>query len=218
MKLFYLTLSLLFSLNAELLFELNSPLGTLFISNPSWDEFNNQSAEAKNIFVEAFSTTYTEYYGESGSQEPIEKWLKLKSHFTLASWLSNVFDDEKEEYLQGLKKFIFVHNQENKLIGWLSYSPLSETGEIYLSQCSLEASSRDQRVATTAFSSVFKEGLYKKLFPGVKEIKLITRKINTRAKKLYLSNGFIMDETIDPSIYGESYDDRYIGFRLLIEE
>lgn len=213
MKTILLFTTAIFTLFAEPLLDLPTPIGTISISRPEVDEMMLHAPRAKAIFVEAFASTYREYHQNSQSTESIEKWLRLKNGHTIESWLSQVFDDEYQEYIYGTKQFIFIRNNE-KLIGWFSYSPLSENGEIYLSQCSLEASYRDQKVASTAFARAFKDKLVLNLFPGVKEIKLITRKINARAKKLYLSVGFIMDETIDPSIYGESYDDRYVGFRL----
>lgn len=99
----------------------------------------------------------------------------------------------------------------------LSHSPVSEKGEVYLSQCSLEAGSRNHKVASTAFGKVLRENSIRQLFPEVKEVKLIARKINTIAHSLYTKAGFTMDETIDPAVYGDSYDDRYIGFRLFLE-
>lgn len=202
---------------ARVIFEIETPVVSLIGYRPSIDELIELSPQAEAIFVEAFSTTYTEYYLASGSNQSIEQWLKLKNGLSLKEWLSNTFKGELEENLIGAKEFILIFNSEGSLLGFLSHSPLDEKGDIYLSQSSLEAGTRDQKVATMAFGKALQEGLIKKIFPGVKQVKLITRKINTRAKHLYLKAGFIMDETIDPSIYGESYDDRYVGFRLVIE-
>lgn len=188
------------------------------VYRPDPEEMQNTTAAAKIIFLEAFSNTYRIYHQQSGSIESIENWLDLQSELTLEKWLCNVFDEEYEEYLEGKKEFIFLRNFHGDLLGWLTHSPVSEKGEVYLSQCSLEANSRNQKVTTTIFSNALKESCIKKIFPGVKVIKLITRKINTIAVHLYTKAGFIMDETIDPSVYGACYNDRYIGFRLVLDE
>jgi ribosomal protein S18 acetylase RimI-like enzyme len=201
----------------QTLLEIHSPIGTLIAYRPDLEELQKTSDRAKAIFLEAFSTTYTEYYRNSGSSEPIEKWLRLKDSFTLQSWLSATFDEEYEEYLAGLKSFVYLCNEQGKLIAWLSHSPVSETGDLYLSQCSLSADFHNKKVASTVFATIFQDDNIQKIFPEVKAIKLITRKINIIAQRLYTKVGFIMDETIDPSIYGESYDNRYVGYRLMLK-
>jgi hypothetical protein len=202
----------------HVLLEVQTPIGMFIAYRPDLDEMQRTSGLAKAIFQEAFSTTYRDYYRKSGSNESIEKWLRLKEGLTLESWLSNTFDGEYEEYLLGLKGFIYLCDSDGNLVGWLSHSFVSETGEMYLSQCSLEAGSRNQKVTSIIFAETFKNGYIKKIFPGVKVVKLIARKINTIAHRLYTKVGFIMDETIDPSVYGDSYDDRYVGYQLILEE
>ena len=204
--------------SSEVLVEINTPIGAMAIYRPNLEEMQRTAPSAKAIFLEAFSTTYTEYHHRSGSLEPIADWLRLRPGLTLQSWLSNVFDEEYEEYLMGKKAFLYLCDSEGTLVGWLSHSPISEKGEMYLSQCSLEAGSRNHKVATAAFEKAFNENYIKQLFPDVKEVKLIARKINTIAHRLYTKAGFSRDETIDPAVYGDSYDDRYIGFRLLLEQ
>lgn len=198
----------------SILLEVETPIGRFFAYRPNLEEMEKIAPIAKEIFVEAFSTTYRGYYQNSGASVPIEKWLRLKEGFTLETWLCATFDGEYEEYLLGDKEFIFLCSSEGELIGWLSHTRLSENGELYLSQCSLEHGSRNHKVATTVFNEVFKDHYIKNIFPGIKEIKLIARKINTIARGLYIKAGFHEDEMIDPSIYGDSYDDRYIGYRL----
>ena len=196
-----------------ILLEFNTPIGGCMAYWPDLEEMQKTADLAKAIFIEAFSTTYKQYYLSSGSVEPIEKWLRLREGLTLEKWLDNTFDDEFQEYLLGLKSFVYLRDSKNNLIGWLSHSLISEKGDLYLSQCSLEADSRNQKVATAVFVELFKNGCIKALFPEAKEVKLIARKINTIAGHLYLKAGFYKDETIDPSLYGESYDDRYVGYR-----
>ena len=203
---------------SEILLEIDTSLGKMRVYRPSFEEMQETAPIAKAIFVEAFSTTYTEYHRQSGSIEPVEQWLRLREGLTLESWLSNVFDEEYNEYLSGDKAFLYLCESDGSLVGWLSHSPMSKKGEVYLSQCSLEAGSRNQKVATVSFAKALKENAIKQLFPEVKEIKLIARKINTIAHHLYVKAGFIVDETIDPSVYGDSYDDRYIGFRLPLDQ
>ncbi len=203
--------------SSEVLVEVPTPIGELFLYRPSSEEMQKMSPVAKKIFVEAFSTTYREYHLKSGSSDSIEKWLRLRGEVTLEGWLSAVFDDEYQEYLAGTKEFIFFSNAHGDLVGWLSYSPMSAQGELYLSQCSLEAGSRNKKVATSAFAQVLQKDYAKVIFPGAKVLKVITRKINAITKHLFTRAGFIMDETIDPAIYGESYDDRYVGYRLILE-
>ncbi len=203
--------------SSKIQLEINTPIGAMTIYPPTLAEIQKTASIAKSIFIEAFTTNYTDYYRQSGVQVPIEQWLKLKPHLTLQSWLNLVFDEEYKECLAGTKAMIYLCNNDGILIGWLSHSPMSEKGEMYLSQCSLASDFRNHRVATTAFEKVFQENYVKKLFPDIKEVKLIVRKINTIAAHLYIKSGFTMDETIDPSIYGESYDDRYVGFRRQIE-
>jgi ribosomal protein S18 acetylase RimI-like enzyme len=198
--------------------EINTSLGTMTIFRPSLEEIVRTAPMAKAIFLEAFSTTYTEYHRRSGSLEPIENWLCLRPGLSLQSWLGSVFDEEYEEYLTGNKGFLYLCDSQGALIGWLSHSPVSERGEVYLSQCSLEAGSRNHGVATMAFEKALQENSIKQLFPNVSQIKLIARKINTIAYRLYTKSGFVVDETIDPAIYGDTYDDRYIGFRLDLEQ
>jgi hypothetical protein len=196
------------------LLEFNSSVGTLIAYQPNPEEMQRTAPAAKAIFQEAFFTSYTDYHRKSGSTEPVEKWLRLREGVSLEGWLGDVFDEEYKEYLVGDKGFIYLCHPDGHLIGWLSHSQVSEKGDLYLSQCSLEASSRNQKVATTAFAEAFQSDNIRRIFPGVGEVKLIVRKINTVARRLYAHAGFIMDETIDPSIYGDSYDDRYVGYRL----
>jgi ribosomal protein S18 acetylase RimI-like enzyme len=200
----------------EALLKINTVFGEMTVYRPNFEELYQTAPTAKAIFIEAFSTTYTEYHRQSSSKDPIERWLRLRDGLTLQSWLSDVFDQEYDEYLAGDKAFLYLCNSSGVLIGWLSHSPVSENGELYLSQCSLEAGSRNHKVASHAFAKVFKEGCINQLFPEVKEVKLIARKINTIAHHLYSNAGFMIDETIDPGIYGDSYDDRYVGFRLVL--
>lgn len=198
----------------SILLEVETPIGKFIAYRPNLEDMQRTSRAAKNIFVEAFSSTYREYHQNSKAALPIEKWLRLKEGLTLETWLSNTFDGEYEEYLKGAKEFIFLCTKEGQLVGWLSHSMLSKDGELYLSQCSLEHASRNQKVASTVFHEVFKDHHIKNIFPGITEIKLITRKINTIARSLYIKARFHEDEQLDPRVYGESYDDRYIGYRL----
>lgn len=193
---------------------INTKAGKLTATRPTKDEIVRTKSVAKAIFVDAFSTTYTEYHAKSRTVLPIAEWLRLKEGLSLEQWLHNTFDGEYEEWENGEKEFIHLYNESQELVAWLSHSPLSKTGEVYLSQCSLEAKSRNKGVATTAFAEALKDGQLQAIFPGIKEIKLITRKINEYAMKLYTGAGFALDEKIDPSVYGESYDDRYVGYRL----
>lgn len=196
----------------QILMEANTPIGLVYAYRPDREEIEKTAPIAKAMFQEAFATTYTEYYHQSKVDVPIEKWLLVREGLTLQSWLTNVFDDEYEEYLHGQKEFILICDGQGNFIGWLSHSPVATNGDLYLSQCSLEADSRNHKIATTAFTQLLIE--LKRIFPNVKEIKLITRKINIIARNLFLKAGFTMDLTIDPSVYGDSYDDRYVGYRL----
>lgn len=171
---------------------------------------------AREIFVEAFSTTYSEYHRISGSTETLEAWLGLKEGLTVEHWLQNTFDWETEAFQKGEKRFIYLVDSDAKLVGWLSHDPPTPEGDLYLSQCALSADWRNQRVASTAFYKMVSEGHLKTLFPGVKAVKLIARKINAVARQLYTHAGFTLDEAIDPHVYGESYSDRYVGYRLKI--
>jgi ribosomal protein S18 acetylase RimI-like enzyme len=199
------------------LLEISTDMGTLIVYRPDRSVMRETAEAAKAIFIEAFSTTYGEYHTQSRSVEPIEKWLHLKEGVNINEWLSSTFDEEYREYLAGQKEFLYLCNANRNLIGWLSHTPVSKTGELYLSQCSLEAKSRNHKIATATFAKVLTEGHLKEVFPGVKDVKLIARKINTVASQLYVKAGFIKDETIDPQIYGESYNDRYVGFRMKIK-
>lgn len=181
---------------------------------PDAEEVKKTSEVAKRIFVEAFTTTYTKYHQSSGSSDSIETWLRLRNSLSLEQWLSDTFDEEYEEFLEGQKGFVYLTAPDGHLVGWLSHSPVNAKGELYLSQCSLEADARNQKVATTAFAEALKENHIHELFAGITQVKLIARKINEAAEHLYTRAGFIKDETIDPSVYGDSYDDRYIGYRL----
>ncbi len=185
----------------------------LSVVRPDKETVTKTKEVAKAIFVEAFTTTYKEYHAKSQAKESIETWLRLKEGFTIESWLQNTFDDEYAQYEQGERHFVHLYDEDSTLVGWLSHSNISDTGEVYLSQCSLEASSRHQQVATSAISCALETESLEKILPGVKEIKLITRKINEYAARLYERAGFTKDTTIDPSIYGDSYDDRYVGYR-----
>ena len=186
--------------------------GTCTIFRPDAATIEKTKSLAKEIFVEAFATTYTEYHQKSSSSDTIEKWLRLKEGLTLKLWLSNTFDGEYDEYKAGKKGFVYLINSNKNIIGWLSHSPVSPTGELYLSQCSLEAGSRNKHLASLSFAVAVQEHA-QKMFPNVKEVKLIARKINERAHWLYTKAGFTKDEKIDPHVYGESYDERYVGYR-----
>lgn len=204
--------------SAESFVEVETSFGTVLVYRPSLEEIEKTASLAKAIFQEAFATTYREYHQQSGTVEPIETWLRLKDGMTLESWLSQTFDEEYEEYLKGDKGFIYLCTSSGYFIGWLSHSNMNEKGDVYLSQCSFEAGSRHQKIATTVLLKALEQENIKKIFPGVKELKLITRKINAIARHLFTRAGFTMDETINPNVYGDSYDDRYIGYRLMIQE
>ncbi len=199
-----------------MLLEIPTPIGNLTAYRPNLEEMQKYAPIAKRLFQEAFSITYREYHRMSHSAETIEKWLHLKEDFTLDSWLSNTFDEEYEDYVMGTKKFVFLRDSQGTLIAWLSHSLVSKEGSVYLSQCSLEAGLHRRGIASSAFAEVLKQDLIKEVFPEVKEITLITRKINLAARHLYIKAGFTMDETLDPNIYGSSYDDRYVGYRLKV--
>lgn len=201
---------------SEILLEVKTPIGDCVAYRPDFEEIQNTAALAKAIFVEAFSTSYTHYHRHSGSVDAIEKWLRLSEGLTLETWLSKTFDGEYNECLSGKKSFIYLRDANQKLIGWLSHSPVSEEGDVYLSQCSLEADSRYKKVATTIFAETFKKELIQNIFPGVKELKLIARKINKIACQLYEKAEFERDDKIDPHVYGDDYDDRYVGFRKVV--
>lgn len=202
--------------HATILLEVSTPIGSCTAYRPDVEEIQRTATAAKAIFQEAFLTNYRVYHLKSGSAEPIESWLRLREGLTLETWLSNTFDDEYADYLSGKKSIIYLCDTKKNLIGWLSHGPLIESGEVYLSQCSLEADSRNHKVATTIFVELFKNGAARKIFHNITEVKLIARKINTIAERLYVQAGFIKDETIDPGIYGECYDDRYVGYRLCL--
>lgn len=204
--------SLGISLGVSLL-TIKTPKGTFTVKRPDKETVEKTKNIAKQIFIEAFSTTYTQYYNDSKVEAPIEKWLVLKDGFTITTWLDATFEGEYEEYLEGKKDFLHLYDEKETLVGWLSHGPVSDKGEMYLSQCSLEAGHRNSKIATTAFSEVIKDDTIKTIFPGVKEVKLIAREINKFAERLYLTAGFTKDRTIDPKIYGECYNDRYVGYR-----
>ncbi|MBS0634011.1 MAG: hypothetical protein JSR37_00930 [Verrucomicrobia bacterium] len=183
------------------------------VVRPDKEAVERTKKVAKETFIEAFTTTYTQYHKESGDKGPIEVWLGKKEGYTIDQWLSDTFEGEYTEYLEGKKFFVHLYDEQNNLAGWLSHGPVSETGEMYLSQCSLEAASRGQRVASEAFAEVLQNKTYETIFPGVKVVKLIAREINKIAERLYLGAGFTKDTTIDPKIYGESYGPLYVGYR-----
>lgn len=185
--------------------------GPFSIQRPDHSKVEATSKVAKEIFVKAFETSYTRYHKESGSEANLEEWLKIK--VPINQWLSEMFDEEYEEYKKGQIGFIYLADAKDRLAGWLSHSQVDEKGCIYLSLCSLETSLSNRKIASTAFKEVLENDHLVKMIPNVKEIKLVTRKINTVAQRLYTGAGFICDETINPSDYGASYDNRYIGFR-----
>lgn len=202
---------------SDVLFEVNTPIGKCCVYRPDLEEVQETAALTKSIFIEAFSTTYTEYYRNSGADVSIEEWLRLRKGLTLESWLSATFDEEYEESLLGKKIFVYLRDSEENLIGWMAHTPVSDHGDVYLSQSSLEANSRNMKIATTILAKIIKNGQFKELFPGAKELKLIVRKINKIARNLYDKAGFTKDEKIDPKVYGDSYDERYVGYRLSLE-
>jgi len=191
----------------------------LTILRPDEDLIEKTKEVAKSIFVEAFTSTYTEYHKQSESKDSIEVWLKLSEGLSVKQWLNQTFDNEFEEYQQGKKAFIYLVNTQEEVLGWLSHSPVSEDGDLYLSQCCLTAKWRNQQVASTAFASIIKAkpDLLSKLFPGIKTVKLIARRINQAAQGLYTKAGFKQDSEIDPKVYGDTYDSRYVGYRLSVE-
>lgn len=172
---------------------------------------------AKEIFIEAFETTYTTYYVESGTTLSIEEWLRLKDGLKMRDWLSLTFDEEYNECLSGEKGIIYLKTQADPLIAWASHSALSPTGELYLSQCCISERWRGKGIPSSIFFDLMKSPhIIHQMFSGIKEVKVITRKINTAANRLYTGAGLIRDETLDPSVYGDAYDDRYIGYRLIL--
>lgn len=77
---------------------------------------------------------------------------------------------------------------------------------------------RNKKVASTTFAEVIKKNHLHTMFPGVKSVKLIARRINDAAMHLYTGAGFVKGETIDPKVYGESYSDCYLGYRLAVAQ
>lgn len=184
---------------------------TFSIQRPDRERIKVTAEVAKRIFVQAFEKSYTRYYDEAQPGVSIEEWLRIKSD--LRGWLGSIFDEEYQECQNGTKGFIHLCDSRNNLVGWLSHSQVDEKGDLYLSQCSLEADWSNKKVSTTAFAEVLNGNHLVTMFPRVKEVKLIVRKINKVAQQLYTRAGFTCDETIRPEDYGSSYDDRYIGFR-----
>lgn len=169
---------------------------------------------AKQIFVKAFTISYTRYYEEAKPGVSIEEWLKLKTDFK--TWLSNTFDEEFQEYEQGKKGFIYLNDSQNNLVGWLSHSPVDEKGDVYLSQGSLNVEWSNQKVASTALAEMLNQRNISTIFPEAHELKLIVRRTNEVAKRIYTAAEFTCDETIKPEVYGSSYSNLYIGFRRLV--
>ena len=216
---FVFTSLLIFSsvCSSEIFLKISAPLGEVTIYQPDFHEVQQKSSEAKAIFLEAVSTTYRAYHRDSGSVETIEKWLRLKDRITLEEWLCQTYDDEYEEYLAGIKGFIYFSDSLGNLIGWLSHGMVAEDGDVYLSQCTIKVMARHQKIATFALAGALQNGNIQLIFPGVKQLKVITRKINKIARHLFTSAGYTLDESIDPSIYGDGYDDRYVGYRLKVD-
>lgn len=181
------------------------------IQRPAAETVQATQAVAKKIFVEAFTTNYTKYHADENPGVSIEAWLKIKTG--IGEWLGGTFDEEYQEYLEGKKGVIYLSDPQNNLVGWISHSPVDGKGDVYLSQCSLEADWRNKKVSTTVFSTVLNSVHLKAIFPEAQELKLIVRKINLVARKLYEKAQFICDETIKPEQYGASYDNRYVGYR-----
>lgn len=190
----------------------------LTIYRPDDKTVQATSDVAKRIFLEAFTTTYTEYYRKSNSTGPIETWLKLKDGLSLEQWLNDIFDNEINEYKIGKIGFIHLIDSKQNLVGWISHRNVSSEGDLYLSQCSLQAEWRGKKVASSVFSQIIKDNQINKIFQGVKAVKLIARRVNDAAMHLYTGSGFIKDESIDPKVYGDSYNDRYVGYRLLVAQ
>lgn len=188
---------------------------TVSISRPDKEGLRAVSEIAKNIFIEAIGTTYTQYYQESKSIFSIEKWLQLKEGISFKAWIESVYEGEYNDFLEGKKIFLFLHNANEELIGWATHSPISKNGDLYVSQCCLKSEWRNRKVASQLVSTLLKQkDTISLVFPKMSIIKLITRRINEAANRLYTNSGFTRDEKMDPSIYGDDYDDRYVGFRL----
>jgi len=201
--------------NYNTVFEVQTKTTTIAICKPARDVLEKTREVAKAIFMEAFTTTYTQYHRNSGSIEPIETWLGLVD-IKFHDWLNSTFDEEYQEALVGTKEFVYLCGADRSLIGWFSHSPVSKTGEVYLSQGSIEAASRNQKIAQTSFAEAINKNFFAKLFPGAKEIKVIAREVNAAADHLYTAVGFTKDNKIDPSIYGKQYNNRYVGYRMTL--
>ncbi len=191
--------------------------GQFTVRRPDREAVERTKKLAKDIFIEAFTTTYTEYHKKSGDTRKIQVWLGKPEELTIDKWLSDTFDSEYTEYLEGSKFFVHLYDAQENLSGWISHGPISETGEMYLSQCTLNADSRGGKVATTIYKEVLgnKETL-EAIFPGIKEVKLIAREMNEAARRLYTGAGFVLDRKVDPKIYGEEYGPLYVGYRKTI--
>jgi D-alanyl-D-alanine dipeptidase len=196
-------------------FTFEHPTGTLLtICRPDRAAVERTREIAKKIFVEAFATTYRGYHEKSLSNEPIERWLRLKEGLSLEQWLNLTYEGEYVEYQEGKKGFVYLINPDGDLMGWLSHDPVSKEGDVYLSQCALKKELHGRGIAQAAFPFTLEH--IHTMFPGIKSVKLIARKVNERADVLYTRAGFIKDEKIDPKMYGDVYDDRYVGYRMKI--
>ena len=191
----------------------NGSQRTFTIERPSEEEVNRTAGVAKEIFVNAFTKKYREYHTAAKTEQSIEEWLRLKTGVVFKDWLETTFDEELQEYRDGKKGMIYLTDEQGRLVAWLSHSAVDEKGDVYLSQCSLEAESQDKKIASTAFAEVINTNNILTLFPGAKKLKLIARKVNTSADHLYIKAGFKRNDTITPSDYGASYDDRYVGYQ-----
>ncbi len=192
--------------------KIETHLGQLIAYRPTREDVDKTREVAKGIFQEAVATTYSIYHQKSQSTDPIETWLKLKEGYTLSNWLNDTFDEEYTDYLKDKKEFIYLKASDGHLMGWLSHGPISEKGDVYLSQGCLEAATRGQKIASAVFTTVINYSEI--LFPGANELRLIARKINEVAYNLYTRAGFTVDESMNPEIFGGQYDHRYRAFRL----
>ena len=84
-------------ISGKKIFSVTHETGKLYVYRPDKETVEKTKAKAKEIFVEAFSTTYTDYFTNSDAKGTIEEWLRLKEGSTIKGWLEDTFDEEYEE-------------------------------------------------------------------------------------------------------------------------
>ncbi len=150
----------------------------------------------ENIFIRSFLEAYKDFS---------EDLLGIKQN--KAEWLREAFKQEQEELNEGIPEIFFVSaKKDSKIVGFASFNRTKNPDEVYIRQLAVDSTYWHQGIGKKLVFSIGEK------IEGIKKYVLVTRRINTIAKRFYEKLGFkeceYTHEGLDPK--------KYVGYELTI--